>query len=159
MTDTATPAPAPAQSPGAAPAPPAQANHAADARAKIEALKADGEWTKRYLSGDVNAVARWKELHQLEANAGGRFQVGGMSPQEQRDLGAARLAELGLPEAIVEHHRSGGTVSAEEFRLAQARWDSQKMDPEWRAKLERGDYETKQEYAALLAIRCSRIAV
>ena len=133
-----------------------------EARAQIQLLKQNPEWLKRYFEGDPAAKAQLKDLQTREHEhnySTGQLLFGGPSAQEQRDHGAARLEELGLSKAIVDHHRSGGTVSAEEFRLAQARWDSRKMDPEWRAKLERGDYETKQEYAALLAIRCSRIAV
>lgn len=165
MTDAATSAPAATpgtQNSAAAPSPSAaaalQPNAAQDARGKIELLTQNGDWVKRYWSGDVNAIAEWKALHDAEANAGGaRFQIGGMSPQEQRNIGANRLEELGLPKDVVDHYRNNGAVSVEGFRLAQARWDSRKADPEWRAKKERGDFETLQEYGALLAIRSSRV--
>ena len=67
------------------------------------------------------------------------------------------MTDKGLPPDVVAHYRAGQPVSASEYQQAVAMWNAKKADPEWRAALERGDYKARQEHAALVVIRSSRI--
>jgi len=129
------------------------------ARAEIELLKADPAWAKRWYDGDPAAAQQLKALQlQEHQHSQGSIFVGGPTPEHQLNQQAMTLVEAGLPSDVIEHFRSGGTVSASEYAQATAMWNNCKADPEWRAKLARGDHHTKQQHLLMQIIRSSRIS-
>jgi hypothetical protein len=170
MTDAPAPAPGPPTT-GAAPdlgmggdlgirlatLPPADA--AVAARAEITRLKGDGDFVKRFLGGDPEANARMRGLHEIEANASNPFVIGGPSPQQQRNTEAASLADMGLPQEVIDHYREGKPVSADEYRMAVAKKQDLFTDAAWRAKYFAGNHEAVQQLRLLQVILSSRVAV
>jgi hypothetical protein len=154
----ATPPLAPSQPPGATAD--LAMTPAEQTRAERQALKQDPDWLKRYNAGDLQAhrqlqQLQLKEHQQLEAQNALRF--GGPSAQDQRNAEAETLRSMGVSEAVVEHYRIHGTVSAEEHRRASAMWDQKKRDPAYKQAHDNHSCEAKQQLALMQIIRSSRI--
>jgi hypothetical protein len=136
-------------------------NHADDARMTLEARKADGEWTKRYLAGGHEERAEFLRLtEQMHAQPAGAINVGGPSLEAQNADQADWLAEnIDVSAAVIEQVRSGRPVTADEYRMATARKNALFGDPAWREKYFRGDAEARRQKVLLDVILSSRVAL
>jgi hypothetical protein len=141
MTDAATPAPAPAQTPAAAPVtPPAAAadlvlTPGQEARAQIQAMKADPATAKRWIDGDPATLAKIKELQAAEFAHNyttGQLMIGGPSPEQAAQETAHYLEQTtGFPAAVIDQVRNRTPISIDEYRMSVARKDDLFADPDW----------------------------
>jgi hypothetical protein len=152
MTDGA-PSPAPGAAADLVPTP------ADQARAQIEALKADPAWVQKHLAGSHETKAELARLHEIAyAPAQGSIRVGGPTPEAQRAEQADHLGIMSdLPAAVIDQVRQGQPVTAEEYRLAVGRKNSLFADPAWRDRYFRGDHEARQQKLLLDVILSSPI--
>src|SRR5579872_965527 len=93
------------------------------ARARIEALKADPEWVKRHVGGSIetkNELARLMEI--AHAPAAGSITLGGPS-QEAQLSDQASWAEMNfdVPPAVIQQIRERTPISQQEYRQTVAR--------------------------------------
>jgi hypothetical protein len=132
---------------------------AEQARATLEAHKADPEWTRKYLAGDHEARAEMLRLTEaMHAPVHGQISIGGPSPEYQRNDQAEHLAATGdLPPAVVEQIRRGDPVSADEYRMAVGRKRALIGDPGFREKYMRGDADARRQMLLLDVILSSSI--
>jgi hypothetical protein len=129
------------------------------ARAKIAELTQNPDWVKRHLSGDHETKTELARLHEIAFRpAPGSIISGAPSIEAQREETAAHLGTLtDIPADVLEHVRTGASVSADEYRMAVARKDSLFGDPEWRAKYFAGNHEAKKQKALIDIILASPI--
>jgi hypothetical protein len=132
---------------------------AEQARTQIESLKQDASWVKRHLSGDHETRNELARLHELAyAPAQGSITMGGPTPEAQRAEMADHLGTLSdLPPDVLTHVRTGGSVTADEYRMAVAKKDALFSDAEWRAKYLAGNHEAKKQKLLLDVILSSSI--
>lgn len=129
------------------------------ARAKIAELKADPDFVKRHLSGDLNTREELTRLHELAYTpAEGSISMGGPTPAAVRAEMADHLSTLSdLPAAVIEQIKSGAPVSADEFRLAVGRKNALMGDPAWVAKYMKNDATAQRDMLLLNVILSSPI--
>lgn len=137
---------APALSPGGAAADlmPTAADHA---RAELEALKNDPEWVKKHLAGSHETQAKVRELaEKMHTPAPGSVISGAPSLDQQAVQTADHLAETTdySPE-IIDHVRYRRPISSEEYRMSVGRYETRMSDPDFRARLGRGESTAKRE--------------
>jgi len=130
-----------------------------EARARIEELKADPNFVKRHLSGDHETKAHLETLHQIAFEpAPGSVMIGGPTLEAQREATAAHLGTMtDISADVLDHVRTGASVSEDEYRLAVAKKNSLFGDPEWRAQYLAGNHEAKKQKVLLDVILASPI--
>ena len=160
----------PAPVPDAGPKPEDRAK-AAEARLKLEALKTDPEWGKRYLAGDVATRQVFEELTAAIA-AGGAGDADlaliGHHPDGHidsghgatlRDMIAAvpELREAGVPDDVIKQVLEDRPVSRTERAMTEQLLRERMGNAEWRQKLMSGDFAVKRENLLMSVILASRV--
>jgi hypothetical protein len=134
--------------------PPAPPTNATEARAALDARKADPAWSDRYLAG---SPAEKKEFDSLTAMiaAGGDDTVsvamsGNPVYMPTTDMAmmahtAAMFRELGIRDEVTREFLQGKGVSAQEYELV-VNWKKEHMgDVEWQKKYLSGDVKAGQQ--------------
>lgn len=160
-------APAPAPDPGPKPEDRAKA---AEARLKLEALKTDPEWGRKYLAGDVATRKTFDELTDAIAAGGGDADLAllGHYPDGHidsgngatlRDMIAAvpELREAGVPDDVIKQVLEDRPVSRAERAMTEQLLRERMGNAEWRQKLMTGDFAVKRENLLMSVILASRI--
>jgi hypothetical protein len=133
--------------PGAvAPSVPPPMSMAEAASRKTEFL-ANKEKTAALMNGDAAVTAEWRLI------TSNLWQP----PQftQPRDEVTEHLQESSgytLSPEVLQEFRENRPVTPDEHRMARARFDARKQDPEWIAKLNRGNPEVKKELALIQSI-------
>jgi hypothetical protein len=144
---------------------------AAEARVKLEALKADSEWGKRYLAGDVATRKTFEELTGAIAAGGGSdadLALIGHHPDGHIDSGngatlrdmisaVPELREAGVPDDVIKQVLEDRPVSKTERAMTEQLLRERMGNAEWRQKLMSGDYAVKRENLLMSVILASRV--
>jgi hypothetical protein len=144
---------------------------AAEARVKLEALKADPEWGRKYLAGDVATRKTFDELTEAIAAGGGGdadLALIGHHPDGHidsgngatlRDMIAAvpELREAGVPDDVIKQVLEDRPVSRAERAMTEQLLRERMGDAEWRQKLMSGDYAVKRENLLMSVILASHV--
>jgi hypothetical protein len=162
----------------AAPAPavdplptPADRTKAAEARLRLEALKADPETGRKYLSGDVATRQQIDELTAaIVAGGGGEADLAllGVHPDGHIDSGTgaslrdqiaavAPLREQGIPGDVIRQVLTDAPVSRFEYTAVEQLRRERLNTPEWSAKLMAGDFQTQREATLMSIVLSSRV--
>ncbi|MHC4043564.1 hypothetical protein [Bradyrhizobium sp. 23AC] len=124
----------------------------AEARAQIDALTANAEFSSKLLSGDVAATQQWNDLHSVVGKGGDEIEnamngviLGAdMIPDgESKRLaeGASWMRGLGLSDGVVREALEGAGVSKEEYRMV-SDWRTRHMnDPAFTKRFLANDAE------------------
>jgi hypothetical protein len=99
------------------------------------------------MAGDAAASAEWWLITQ---NLWQPTQF--TQPRDEVTEHLQESAGYTLSDEVLAEFRENRPVTPDEYRFAQARFDSRKQDPEWIAKLNRDDLETKKELALIQSI-------
>jgi hypothetical protein len=126
---------------------------AAEAQSRKGEFFADRAKMDALMKGDVAATNEWQAI------------VAGLSaqppaPTAPRDDVTEHLnASSGytLAQDVLDEFREDRPVTPDEYRMARARFDARESDPQWVAKLNRGDLETKKELALIQSILSRRV--
>jgi hypothetical protein len=127
-----------------------------DALAKITALKANKEWSAKYLSGDADAR---KEMVEAVRAAHG-------SPDTDNIEMAARLAALqrhGLPDLNTDVGKdlaavmSGKPISGEVHRAAHAKRSAMMADKSWVQRYLDGDQEARRQFTTVNVLLAAQV--
>jgi len=161
-----------APAPVAAPGPnPEDRTKAAEARVKLEALKADPKWGKQYLAGDVATRKTFEELTEAVAAGGGGdadLALLGHHPDGHIDSGngatlrdmisaVPELREAGVPDDVIKQVLEDRPVSRTERAMTEQLLRERMGNAEWRQKLMSGDYAVKRENLLVSVILASRV--
>lgn len=123
------------------------------ARAFLEARKADPDWVKKHIAGDHEARAEFERLTQMmHALPAGTTITGGPSIEQQRNQQADWLADQGEDPAIVEQVRKGTPELADVYMQAVGMKRSLLSDPAWRARYNAGGHAEQQQLRRLNVI-------
>jgi hypothetical protein len=142
----------------------------AEARAKLEALKADPEFGKRFLAGDAATRQAFDYLTAAIAAGGNEadLALAGVLPSNHvdggdgaplRDMIAAvpELREAGIPDDVIRQVLEDRPVSSAERVMTEQLLRERTGNAEWRQKLMSGDYAIKRENLLMSVILASRI--
>jgi len=160
----------PAPVPDAGPKPEDRAKAAA-ARLKLDALKNDPEWGKKYLAGDVATRKTFDELTEsIAADSGGDADLAliGHHPDGHIDSGTGAtlrdqiaavgpLREQGIPDDVIRQVLTDAPVSRFEYAAIEQLQRERMGNAEWRAKLMANDFQTKREATLMSIVLASRI--
>jgi hypothetical protein len=150
---------------------PEDRTRAAEARVKLEALKADPEWGKRYLAGDVATRKTFDELTEAIAAGGGGdadLALIGHHPDGHIDSGngatlrdmisaVPELREAGVPDDVIKQVLEDRPVSRTERAMTEQLLRERMGNAEWRQKLMSGDFAVKRENLLMSVILASRV--
>jgi hypothetical protein len=134
--------------PGAAPPPPSPPPMSpAEAASRKSDFLASKEKMSALMAGDAAVTAEWKlitqNLWQPQQFTQPRYEV----TEHLQSSSGYQLS----PE-VLQEFRENRPVTPDEHRMARARFDARKQDPEWIAKLNRGNPEVKKELALIQSI-------
>jgi hypothetical protein len=129
------------------------------ARTKIAELTANPDWVKRHLGGDHETKAELQRLHEIAFQPAPGSIITGTPPIEaQLNEQAAHLGTMSdVSDDVLDHVRTGASVSASEYRLAVAKKDALFSDPQWRDSYFAGGYEARQQKLLLDVILASKV--
>ena len=140
--------------------PPASSLTREQAAAQIESLKADREWTDRYLKGGAAELKQMRELTQRVTTSTGDLAADQdarlVAQREQQIATWQRTADL--PPAVVDQLRNQSPVSRQEYDRASQEKARLMRDKEWTKKLLDGDREANTRWALVNIILGSRVA-
>src|SRR5262245_8779192 len=112
----------------------------ASAESRKAELIADAEFCNLLLNGDVAANAEWKRV------------VEAISRPPEIPTGREAVVEAinaasgyTLSSEVLQQVREDRPITPEERRATVALWESRQRDPEWVARLNRGDLAAKKE--------------
>jgi hypothetical protein len=117
----------------------------AEATSKKSEFFADKAKMDALMAGDVNATAEWRNI----VNA---ISAQPNIPTAQReDLVEHINAASGysLSEGALDQVRNNTPITPKERRMTLALWEEKKSDPEWIARLNRGEVRARREMAAI----------
>jgi hypothetical protein len=142
----ATPPPAPSPPPGDTAA--LAMTPQAEARGKIEQLKADPAWLKRYHDGDISA---WQEMqtliHREHSLAPNTIITGAPPPPAQYAEEGRTLRAQGIPENIVQQYENPASrITAKEYADTKALKARLFADPAWSARYFNKDHEAMHQF-------------
>jgi hypothetical protein len=141
-------------------------NHV-EARTRLDALKANPDWSTKFLSGDVTARDEYDSLNKLIATAdpvdlamSGTVPDGhvdsGRIPLRDQAAAVVSLRDIGISEDAIRQVLSDQNVDPREIVLAE-RWKKQHMgDAAWVSKLMAGDIDARRELTLANIITSSR---
>jgi hypothetical protein len=116
----------------------------AEAESKKAEMLGDAETRNKILAGDVAANAEWKRV------------VEGLSRQPEIQTGRDGLVEdinaasgYTLSAEVLDQVRNNTSITPDERRMTLALWEDRKADPEWIARLNRGELKAKREMALI----------
>jgi hypothetical protein len=134
------------------------ATPADQARAQIEALKANPEWVKRHLGGDHATREELARLHELTHTPAPGSIISGMPTAAAQNAEMAdHLSTLfDISPGIMEEIRQGKPASLDEHRLAVGRKAARMSDPAWVNRYMTGDAEARREMWLLNSILTRR---
>jgi hypothetical protein len=148
---------------------------AAEARVKLDVLKADQDWGKRLVAGDAAARQEFNQLTEkivatepadrLGEVLAGRAEVpwmeslsgGELSTRDLRGL-VADLRAAGLSDEAIREGIEGTTVPRAVYVAAQNLQRQRQGDAEWRAKLLAGDWAAKREQLLMSIVLSAGVA-
>ena len=154
------------------PAPkPEDRTKAAEARLKLDALKTDPEWGRKYLAGDAATRKTFDELTvAIAAGGGGDADLAllGHHPDGHidsgngatlRDMIAAvpELREAGVPDDVIKQVLEDRPVSGTERAMTEQLPRERMGNAEWRQALMSGDFAAKRENLLMSVILASRV--
>jgi hypothetical protein len=156
------------------PAPSATPTDSIGAKARLDALSADPEWSKKFFAGDQAARAEFARLTgqvaagnpTADALAGAKpsetFElettVGGQLNTRNRADAVAGLRELGLGDAVVAQAIDGAAVSEHEVAMATQAKAMRLSDKTWTDRYLAGGLAEKREMGLLNVILSSGVA-
>jgi hypothetical protein len=158
------------------PPPPPNPTDAQGARQLLDKLTKDSSWAAALVRGDPQANKQFADLTKMVADADDvRDRLAGIVEPETgtpifettidgqwpRRVVAEVVTDLtaaGLDPGSVEMAINGGTVSAAEFRAAQALQSTLHSDPNWRERFLANDYTAKKQQLLLSVILSCEIA-
>jgi hypothetical protein len=133
----------------------------AEARARLDVLTKDREWSDRFLSGDPRARQDFKELtakaseeHDVTNPVDAPFQTtsGGELPPRAVAAWVGGMRELGVPDGAITEVLEGKQFSAEQVATA-THWKARQMrDPIWCAAYLAGDLECQRQMLVANAV-------
>lgn len=138
------------------PVPPAPPTRQA-ALDQIAALKADPNWSERYLKGDSSAKAQFQRLHATAYEPGGNADPGHDAASRLQHSEVWRK-EADLPADVLAQVRERRPVSADEYRAAVHAKERMLGDREWAKRYMDGGRAERREMALVSIILGSRIA-
>jgi hypothetical protein len=127
-----------------------------EALGKIASLKADAEWTQRYLKGGSEELAQMKSLHQQAYHPGGNAEPS-YEENARRQHAEAWRDHADLPDEVIDQVKSRQTVSAAEYKAAVQTKQRLLADREWTQKYMNGDRAARREMSLVSIILGSRI--
>jgi hypothetical protein len=130
----------------APPAPPPPMSMAEAASRKSEFL-ANKEKTAALMNGDVGATNEWRLINEHLWQPPQHTQ-----PRDEVTEHLQESSGYTLSPEVLQEFRENRPVTPDEYRMARARFDARKQDPEWIAKLNRGNPEVKKELALIQSI-------
>jgi hypothetical protein len=157
---------------GTAP-PPIVPQNARDAKAQLDLLGRDPNWSRAFFSGNAAVRAQFDRLTALVANSdpvadtlAGVEQpqqivetlTGGQLPARDVKAYVADMRVAGHSDGAIAQAMTGTPVTAAEVAATRSLQAARHSDPEWRARLLRGDYLTKLEHERLSIVLSSPIA-
>jgi hypothetical protein len=139
--------------PGADPAPPSTP---AEAATRLDALKANPDWTGKLMAGGSAELKEFQGLHELLSRGdhidlalAGEFMPGGMqTPEHLQNMGAtSMLREAGVRDEVIRDVLAGThTVTKEEFAKVKQFKADRMSDKEWSKRLLAGDSEATRQF-------------
>lgn len=141
----------------------------ADAAAKLDALKANPEWTAAFLKGDGPAVAEYGKLlsasqphaesHAADMAIAGKLFDGGLQPSGHLvAVGTATmLREIGIPTDVIKQVLIGQPVSQAEHDAASKQKEALMRDQEWSKQYLAGNGPHREQMTLLHVILSSPI--
>jgi hypothetical protein len=129
--------------PGAPPpVPAAPVMSVAEGLSRKAEFVADKTKTTALMNGDIAATNEWRAI----VNAISAPPPMPTAPRDEvtNDLNAA--SGFQLPAEVLQEYRENRPVTPDEHRMARARFEARIADPDWRAKINRGDLETKKSW-------------
>jgi hypothetical protein len=120
----------------------------AEAESRKAEMINDAETRNKIMAGDVATTAVWNRV--VEALS--RQPELPATPQEQAAAHLQESSGYTLSEAHLQEIIDRRPVTPDEYRMARGRFEARCADPEWRAKLNRNDLETKRELALIQSI-------
>jgi hypothetical protein len=133
--------------PGAPVVPAAPAMSPAEAASRKSEFMANKEKTTALMNGDAAATAEWRLITQ---NLWQPAQF--TQPRDEVTEHLQESSGYALSPEVLQEFRENRPVTPDEHRMARVRFDARKQDPEWIAKLNRGNPEVKKELALIQSI-------
>jgi hypothetical protein len=119
----------------------------AEAASRKTGFLANKEKTTALMNGDPAATAEWRLITQ---NLWQPAQF--TQPRDEVTEHLQESSGYALSPEVLQEFRENRPVTPDEHRMARARFDARKQDPEWIAKLNRGNPEVKKELALIKSI-------
>jgi hypothetical protein len=133
---------------------PAAPANATEARARLDARIADGDWGAKLFAGDATANREYRDLVGMAVADGddvvaaamnGKLPTGATTDQRHMAGAAEMFRDLGIRDEVTQQFLSGHQVSAKEFDLV-FNWRKEHMgNADWVRLYLSGDLKAKQE--------------